>query len=97
VSAEVDVARIPLSDGARAVLRADPALIEPALTGGDDYEVLASVPAAKLESLRAQAAAAGVAVTAIGRFLSAGDTGPQARFLAAGKPLAFARTSFSHF
>jgi thiamine-monophosphate kinase len=97
VSAEVDVARIPLSGAARAALAAVPALLETALTGGDDYEVLASVPPDKLESLRAQAAAAGVDVSAIGRFLPPGDAGPQARFLADGQPLTFARASFSHF
>ena len=50
-----------------------------------------------LIALVAQAAAVGVAVTAIGRFVAAGEGGPQARFLAGGLPLAFARTSFSHF
>jgi thiamine-monophosphate kinase len=97
VSADVEVARIPFSDAARRALAADPALLETALTGGDDFEVLASVPEARLAELRAQAAAVGVAVTPIGRFEVADPGGPQARFLAGGRPLTFARTSFSHF
>ena len=46
VSAEIDVARVPLSPAAHAALASrDPSLIEPILTNGDDYEVLASDPA----------------------------------------------------
>src|ERR1700691_2587978 len=40
VAAEIDAARVPLSDAARAVLEAEPALIETILTGGDDHEML---------------------------------------------------------
>ena len=47
LDAAIDVARVPLSRAARTALAAEPALIETILTGGDDYEVLASVPARK--------------------------------------------------
>src|SRR5262249_45854205 len=87
VAAEIAVARVPLSDGARAALAEEPALIEPILTGGDDYEVVACVPAGKVESLRRQASTAGVAVTEIGAVTAGQGT---ARFLAPdGQPLAF--------
>jgi len=95
VNAEIQVARVPLSTGARAALAEEPALIETILTGGDDYEVLACVPADKIEALRRQASAAGVPISEIG-VVAAGEGG--ARFLGMdGKPLVFARTSFSHF
>ena len=95
VAAEVAVARVPLSDGARAALAEEPALIETILTGGDDYEVVACVPAGKVETLRRQASAAGVAVTEIGA-VTAGQGA--ARFLDPdGQPLAFRQASFSHF
>ena len=95
VNAEIQVARVPLSTGARAALAKEPALIETILTGGDDYEVLAWVPADKIEALRRQASAAGVPISEIG-VVEAGEGG--ARFLGMdGKPLVFARTSFSHF
>ena len=68
VDATIDVAHVPLSRAARTALAAEPALIETILTGGDDYEVLAGVPARKLAALRKAAKAAGVAVTEIGRF-----------------------------
>jgi len=95
VSAQVDVEKVPLSDAARALLSTEPALLERALTGGDDYEILAAIPAGKIESFRAGAAAAGMTVTAIGR-VEAGDGAPQ--FTGPDKrPLAFDRPSFSHF
>jgi len=95
VDAAIDIARVPLSRAARAALAAEPALIETILTGGDDYEVLASVPARRLAALRKAGKAAGVAVTEIGRF--ARGTG-RARFLdAQGRAQKFARPSWSHF
>ena len=56
VAAEIECARVPLSDAARAALATEPALIETIVTGGDDYEVLATVPADEVEALRKQAA-----------------------------------------
>lgn len=97
LSVEVDVARVPFSAAARAALAAEPALIEPMLTGGDDFEVIAGVPETELDALRAEAAAAGVDITPLGRFAAPGESGPDARFLSGGRPLAFARPSFSHF
>jgi thiamine-monophosphate kinase len=97
VTAEVDVAAVPLSAGASRALASDPRLIEPILTGGDDFEVLASVPEARFEGLRRAADAVGIAVTAIGRFRAADGDGPRALFMSDGKPLRFARASFSHF
>ena len=95
VGAEIAAARVALSDGARAALAREPALIETILTGGDDYEVVACVPAGKVEPLRQQASAAGVAVTEIG-VVTAGQG--EARFLDLdGQPLAFRQASFSHF
>jgi thiamine-monophosphate kinase len=95
VTAEIEAARVPLSQPARAALASEPTLIEPILTGGDDYEVLASVPRGKVEALRDQALAKGVVVTDIGVVLAADG---EARVLDQdGRPLAFARPSFSHF
>jgi thiamine-monophosphate kinase len=93
VAADIDASKVPLSDAAKAVLAAEPTLHETALTGGDDYEIVCTVPAAKAESFRAAAKTANVAVTEIGEI----KAGEGARFLADGKPLAFTRASFSHF
>lgn len=93
VAAEVDVAQVPLSEAVRAVVAADPALLETALSGGDDYEILLTLPPERLESFRAAAMETGVAATEIGNIVA----GQGARFMRAGKALNFARSSFSHF
>jgi thiamine-monophosphate kinase len=94
VAAEIDAARVPRSDAGKAAIAVEPGMLETALTGGDDYEIVCTVPAAKAESFRAAAQAANVAVTEIGQI----KAGEGARFLGAdGKPLIFKRASFSHF
>ena len=72
---------------------ADPTAIEAALTGGDDYEILLTLPPDKLPDFSTEARKAGVAVSEIGRVTA----GQGARFLLDGKPLAFTRLSYSHF
>jgi thiamine-monophosphate kinase len=95
VAAQIEIARVPLSDAARRALASEPELIETALTGGDDYEVVATVPAGAKDALMADAKAAGVALTEIG-IIRAGR--PGVHFLdPAGKPLLFKQPSFSHF
>src|SRR5436190_4701565 len=93
VAAEVDVAAVPLSGAARAALAADAKLIERVLTGGDDYEILLTLPAAKFSAFRASAESTGVPVIMIGQVMS----GQGVRFLREGKALSFAQASYSHF
>ncbi|HXX08352.1 MAG TPA: thiamine-phosphate kinase [Pseudolabrys sp.] len=94
VGADIEVARVPLSDAAKAVIASDPAALESALTGGDDYEIVCTVPKAKCAGFSAAAGAANVAVTEMGEI----KTGEGARFLAQnGQPLTFKQASFSHF
>jgi thiamine-monophosphate kinase len=95
VSAVIEASHVPLSLAAQAALRHDPSLIEPVLTGGDDYEILASVSASKLEAFRTTASSLGVDLTEIGEII-AGDAAP--RFVGRdGLPFKVARPSFSHF
>lgn len=93
VGAEIDVARMPLSEAARAAVAAEPALIETILTGGDDYEIVLTLAPDKFAAFSAEAKKAGVAAAEIGRIVK----GRGARFLRDGKPLTFARPSYSHF
>ncbi|HEV2628546.1 MAG TPA: thiamine-phosphate kinase [Pseudolabrys sp.] len=93
VAAHIDVAAVPLSDAARAAIAADAAMRETALTGGDDFEVLCTVPPARADAFRAAARAAGVPVTDIGVV----EAGAGAHFMDGGRELAFHRLSFSHF
>lgn len=94
-SAEVEVSSVPLSPAARACVAADPGALECALTGGDDYEILAAIPPRNAGSFERRAQDAGVAVTRIGHVVR-GDEAPVFRD-SSGAPLAFARASFSHF
>lgn len=94
VSADIEVARVPMSEAAKAVVAGEAAALELALTGGDDYEIICTVPKTKTDSFRAAAKAAGVPVSDIGEVVE----GEGARFIdAAGKTLVFKRPSFSHF
>lgn len=94
VAADIEVARVPLSDAAQAVIAQDAAQLAPALSGGDDYEILCTVPPANIDRFRVAAMAAKTAVTPIGVIAE----GEDARFRNAdGSALAFARASFSHF
>ena len=93
VAADIDVAAVPLSDAARAAIAAEPALLETALTGGDDYEIVLTLAPENLAAFRAAAAAAGVAVTEIG----AVQAGEGTRFLHDGKALTFTRAVLQPF
>jgi len=93
VAAEIDVARVPLSDAARTAVTAVPELIETVLTGGDDYEIVLTLAPEKLSAFRAAAQVAGVSVSEIGRL----QAGQGARLIQDGKALIFARASYSHF
>jgi thiamine-monophosphate kinase len=95
VSAEIEVAHVPLSDAAASVVASEAAAIEKVLTGGDDYEIVCTVPSDRLDTFRAAAKSARVPVTEIGRVT--GVKMPP-RFLDRdGKPMLFKKTSFSHF
>jgi len=95
VSAEIDVAHIPLSQAARTALMAEPALIETIVTGGDDYEIVCAIPASNVAAFRMASAVAGVAVTEIGR-ISEREGG--VRFVGAdGRLLSLKNRSYSHF
>ncbi|HET9902985.1 MAG TPA: thiamine-phosphate kinase [Xanthobacteraceae bacterium] len=95
LSAEIAVDRVPLSQPARAFAAQDHAVLEAMLTGGDDYEILFTVPPERVAALQEEAAAAGVPVAAIGR-TTEGAAPP--KFVGTdGKPLQFTQTAFSHF
>jgi thiamine-monophosphate kinase len=92
--AEIEAAAIPLSAPARGALAADPALLARILAGGDDYELLFAAAPGDAALVRAAGAAAGVAVTPIGRF-----TDGEAVLVrdAAAAPIALPAGGWSHF
>jgi thiamine-monophosphate kinase len=91
--ARVELERVPFSDAARAAMALEPALCERAMTGGDDYELLAAVEPARAGAFERAMRAAGVAVTQVGEARAAGVA-----FIAAdGRETRFAQGSFQHF
>ena len=95
VSAVVEAERVPRSPAAKAVLAADPSLLSLILNGGDDYEILATVPAKSAAAYVAAAAATGVPVTRIGEILA--GKGPPSVVDATGRPVVMASASHTHF
>ncbi len=94
VGADVQLDTMPLSVAARAAIRHDPALRDTALTGGDDYEVLAAIPPDAAKAFLAGCLAVGVQVTEIGRVQGKGAT---IRFLDHdGSARTFAKGSYVH-
>lgn len=88
-------AQVPLSAEARALLRAEPALLARILTGGDDYELLFAAAPEDAGGVRARAAACGVAVSRIGHFVP-GEAVVTVRD-GAGAPLDPGQGGWSHF
>ena len=95
VSAAVEIASIPLSAAANAAATATPRAIEGILSGGDDYEILATVPFEHGAAFETASEEAGVRVTKIGA-VKLGAGAPV--FLKSdGTALALAVKGFEHF
>jgi thiamine-monophosphate kinase len=95
VSGVIDAQSIPLSPVVAALLNGGSAGIEAIVAGGDDYEILCTIPDDRFAGFAQAARLAGVPVTSIGTVL-AGTAAP--RFLdAKGGEIALQRLSYSHF
>lgn len=75
VSAVIEADQVPLSAAAARAIQESPELLDLALTGGDDYEILCTVPEKSLDSLRQEADSIGIPLSVIGRVVS-GDGRP---------------------
>lgn len=93
-SGVVDLGAIPLSPAARAALASDSRVIDDLVTGGDDYEILCTVPAERAASFLEESASVGVQATLIGT-VEEGDG--EAVFRAGDRQHSYERGSFSHF
>jgi thiamine-monophosphate kinase len=94
VSGEVELGKLPLSVGASRALASGRASIDQLVAGGEDYEVLATVPHDRASAFQAAARGAGVDVTAIGTI---GGAGQRVRFLdAAGRPVRLEALGWEH-
>jgi thiamine-monophosphate kinase len=95
VSAVIDAPSIPLSDAAKDLLTRGVVGLEDLIAGGDDYEVLCTVPETARAALAEAARRAGVALTSIGTVVAAAE--PLRVLDHEGRELALKRMSFSHF
>ncbi|KLK94856.1 thiamine-monophosphate kinase [Microvirga vignae] len=94
VSAVVEADTVPLSPGVQKAIKVDPGLYDLAVTGGDDYEILCTVPEKKLDSFMKEADSVGVMLSAIGRIVQ-GHEIPVFRMR--GSERRYDAGSFSHF
>jgi thiamine-monophosphate kinase len=94
LTAEVDTALIPFSSAGRAAIAADPKLADRMITGGDDYEILCTVPDERLAAFLDGAAALGVPAAVIGRMVE-GEGLPV--FRDGGLERRYESGSYSHF
>lgn len=93
---EIDATAIPLSGPAARVVAADPDRLLHAITGGDDYELVLTVPPDRLPALAAAARDAGCGLTAIGRAV-AGAAGRVSVRDRDGTVVPLAETGWRHF
>jgi thiamine-monophosphate kinase len=85
---------LPLSPAARTVLSAAPELSERIVAGGDDYELLVTVPAERVDAALAAASALGLPLAAIGRI----EARAGVRLLdPLGAEMRVAHTGYQHF
>ena len=95
VSAVIDLASIPLSETARDLVVRGVVGLETLIAGGDDYEILCTVPEDRVRTFGEAAQRAGVAVSSIGSIV-AGISAP--KFIdGQGREVALERLSYGHF
>ncbi len=95
VGAEIEAALVPLSPPARRLAMGDPGLMRTIVTGGDDYEILATVSPSAAPRFAAAAREAGVPVARIGRIVV--GKGPPSVLDAGGRPIRLDGAGHTHF
>jgi thiamine-monophosphate kinase len=95
VTGTIEVELVPLSPPAQRIVESQSDALRSVLTGGDDYEILATIPEDSADAFSRESAETGVAVTRIGRV--AAGSGPPTVMDEAGNPLHLPWLSFDHF
>ena len=94
VAARIEAAALPLDSALVSLVSERPFLLESALVGGDDYEILAAVPADRAQAFESAALATGTPVARIGNITEGSGVivlDPR------GEALTFSRTGWDHF
>ena len=95
VSAVIDLPAVPLSDAARLMVSRGIVGLETLIAGGDDYEILCTIPEERVEAFAQAARDAGVPVSSIGTIVGGG--GPPKFIDGLGREIVLERLSYSHF
>ena len=95
VGARIDLRAVPLSSAARDLVAQGAEWFERAMTGGDDYELLASVPPERAGAFERAAADVHVPLARIGEALA--GAGAPVFIGLDGAPRSFAKGSYGHF
>jgi len=94
VGGEIDADSVPLSAAAKALVASDPTALATVLTGGEDFEILATVRASDADAFALAAAEAGVPVTPVGRVVA--GRGPPV-VLGRDGPIRLDQFGYTHF
>lgn len=78
VAAVIEAERVPFSPAVAAAVAAEGGLRDRALTGGDDYQILAALAPERLDAFAAALAGEGIACTVVGH-VAAGQPGVEVR------------------
>jgi thiamine-monophosphate kinase len=99
LSAEIIINQVPFSEAAKAAFLVDKNLREIALTGGDDYELIFSVPTKKVLKVKALAQSLDLSLSNIGYFTqNIKKNSDIVRLLGAnGQKTKFNKNGYSHF
>lgn len=95
VGGKIDTASMPLSDAARQLVKAEPKYLSDVINGGDDYELLVTVPQNAQDQFESDCRNSGISVKSIGRILKL-DEGISV-LGADGKALELEKLSYAHF
>jgi thiamine-monophosphate kinase len=95
VGATVQLDAVPLSPAARRMVDRDSLLLPVVLNGGDDYEILATVPPRDADAFVAKSAAAGIPVARIGAITA--ERGYPVVMDSARRPVPVPQPSHTHF
>ena len=66
VTGAIEIEKVPLSAGVQQVIAMHPALMADAVTGGDDYEVVFTLPRERLDAMQMAARTSNIPITVIG-------------------------------
>ena len=92
---KLEFASLPLSDAARQWVEAEPKRLGDVVTGGDDYELLVTVPHNAQDRFESDCRSAGISVKSIGRILKLSE-GISVQGLD-GETLELEKLSYAHF